>query len=425
MQVKRYFLICFFAILTLGLENPVLAGNPKIKSKGNQNNSFNNGNLDNPNSRQKLKWLQLRNPATGQIPINIREKELSFAKTLPTKEELLLKKGGMKNPQSVQSYNWTQRGPYNIGGRTRALALDVNDENTILAGGVNGGMWKSTDDGASWSEKTTPGDLQSVTCVAQDTRPGKTNTWYYGTGEFNIFLGGIVNSATAGIGLDSSLMFLGNGVFKSTDDGNSWSVLPSTATPDGISSSAFSVVYNIVTNPANSNQNEILAATWSGIMRSTDGGATWDTTLPNLFGLYSNISVTSKGVFYAALNYGSFPLIGGIFRSTDGVNWTDITPNNFPINTNQTAIAVSPSDENVIYFLSDTSSGITDGHILWKYTYLSGDGSGSGGSWEDRSANLPSYGYFTDFDSQYGYALSIAVKPDDENTVFIGEINLY
>ncbi len=424
MKIFCYFFIYSIIIAASVFSNDLFAQS-KVFNKSMNWGTPDLGERDNPFVQKRLQWLELRNPATSKIPNNIREKELKFAKTLPTRKELAMKKSGANNFQAIQNYNWTQRGPYNIGGRTRALVIDVNDENTLLAGGVNGGMWKSTDGGASWTETTSSGDIQSVTCVVQDTRIGKTNDWYYGTGEFTLFPEGIVNTATSGIGFDSSLMFLGNGIFKSTDDGNSWSVLPSTTTPDGISSSAFSVVYNIVTNPANSNQDEILAATWSGIMRSTDGGATWDTTLPNLFGLYSNISVTSKGVFYAALNYGSFPLIGGIFRSTDGVNWTDITPNNFPINTNQTAIAVSPSDENVIYFLSDTSSGITDGHILWKYTYLSGDGSGSGGSWEDRSANLPSYGYFPDFDSQYGYALSIAVKPDDENTVFIGEINLY
>ena len=425
MKIYCYFFILLFLIASSFFYKGMFAQS-KLFS-GNQNGGTPGlSGRDNPLARQRLQWLELRNPATGKIPNDIREKELKFAKTLPTREELAMKKSGTNNFHTIQNYNWTQRGPYNIGGRTRALAIDVNDGNTILAGGVNGGMWKSTDDGATWSEKTSPGDLQSVTCIAQDTRTGKTNTWYYGTGEFTILPVGVVNSATAGVGLDSSLMFLGNGIFKSTDDGNSWSVLPSTQTPGEESFGPFSVVYNIVTDPANINQDEILAATAAGIMHSSDGGATWDTTLPNFYGLYSNVSVTSKGVFYAVLNYGSFPIFGGIFRSTDGVNWTDITPNSFPVNTNQTAIGIAPSNENVVYFLSDTSSGFTDGHILWKYTYLSGDGSGSGGSWDNRSTNLPNegtIGFF--FDSQWGYCLSISVKPDNENTVFVGEINLY
>ncbi|MCL5031513.1 MAG: T9SS type A sorting domain-containing protein [Bacteroidetes bacterium] len=416
-------------LLIVMLSDCELSAQSKINDRRAVENSLESRTRDNPFARQKLEWLQLRNPATGRIPSNIREKELRFAKTLPTKENLLMKKGRSKNSQSVQSYNWTQRGPYNIGGRTRALALDVNNDNTILAGGVNGGMWKSTDDGASWSEKTSPGDLQSVTCVAQDTRTGKTNTWYYGTGEFDpfLFLGaGTMNSASGGFGFDSTLTFLGDGIFKSTDDGNSWAVMPSTLTLAGNSTGPFSVVYNIVTNHANLNQDEVLAATMAGIMRSTNGGVTWDTTLPELFGIYSNIAVTSKGIFYAELSYGAFPLLGGIFRSTDGVNWTDITPNSFPINITKTAIGIAPSDENVVYFLSDTSSGGTDGHVLWKYTFLSGDGSGSNGNWEDCSPNLPSEGHEgLWFDSGWGYSLCISVKPDDENTVFLGEIGLF
>lgn len=326
---RRSVIFCLIAII-VGPGNGVLVAGPQFGNDGDENVSR-NGDLDELHARQKLEWLQLRNPATGRIPAKIREKGLRFDRTIPMKEEILFRKNGMASPQSVQTYNWEQRGPYNIGGRTRALAIDVNDENTLLAGGVNGGMWKST------------------------------------------------------------------------DDGNSWSVLPSTLTPAGKNSSQFSVVYNVVTNPANLNQDEVLAATWDGIMRSTDGGVTWDTTLSILFGFYSNIAVTSKGVFYAVLNYGAFPLLGGIFRSTDGANWVDITPSNFPVNTTQTAIGISPSNENVIYFLSDTVNGGQDSNILWKYAYLSGDGSDGGGSWEDRSANLPAYGgWYGNFNSQHG-----------------------
>lgn len=73
-------------------------------------------------------------------------------------------------------------GPENIGGRTRALAIDVSDNtsNTILAGGVSGGMWRSTNGGTSWTRVTTLPQLASVTTLAQDTRSGKTNIWYYG-----------------------------------------------------------------------------------------------------------------------------------------------------------------------------------------------------------------------------------------------------
>ncbi|KKQ04690.1 MAG: BNR/Asp-box repeat domain protein, partial [Candidatus Moranbacteria bacterium GW2011_GWE2_36_40] len=63
------------------------------------------------------------------------------------------------------------------------MALDVENENTILAGGVSGGMWRSTNSGQTWAKVTGDEQLHSVTCITQDTRAGKTNNWYYGTGE--------------------------------------------------------------------------------------------------------------------------------------------------------------------------------------------------------------------------------------------------
>lgn len=63
---------------------------------------------------------------------------------------------------------------------------------------------------------------------------------------------------------------------------------------------------------------------------------------------------------------------------------------------------------------------------LWKYKYISGNGSGAGGIWQDRSLNLPSTGgLFDKFQSQGSYDLVVKVKPNDTNTVFIGGTNLY
>ena len=144
MKIYKYNLICFLVCILVVIANCELSAQSKIKDRRAAENSLESSIRDNPFARRKLEWLQLRNPATGRIPANIREKELQFAKTLPTKEQLLMQKREIKNSSYLQDYNWTQRGPYNIGGRTRALALDVNNDNTILAGGVNGGMWKST-----------------------------------------------------------------------------------------------------------------------------------------------------------------------------------------------------------------------------------------------------------------------------------------
>ena len=145
---------------------------------------------DNPAERVVWERLRLADPNTGEIPRNIHRKERMFAKTLPQGNTLI-------------KANWVHRGPYNVGGRTRALAMDIQNENIILAGGTSGGMFRSTDGGQSWTMTTDPGQLHNVTCLSQDTRSGHEDTWYFGSGENR---GGWLGDVS----------FLGNGIYKST-----------------------------------------------------------------------------------------------------------------------------------------------------------------------------------------------------------------
>ena len=103
------------------------------------------GDEDDPFARWQFEWLRTRNPTINQIPRGIRQRELAFAESIPAVEQVRLMRG-----TGQRDMEWKQRGPYNVGGRTRALALDISNENTIFAGGVSGGMWRSTDGGANW-----------------------------------------------------------------------------------------------------------------------------------------------------------------------------------------------------------------------------------------------------------------------------------
>ena len=129
-----------------------------------------------------MKWEQQRlsDPATGKIPDNIRNLELGFASTLPND---LHDRNHEDNINTAAV--WQMRGPWNIGGRSRAFAADVKSEPTLLAGTAAGGMWRSTDSGKSWTLTTPLPQEQSVSCMAQDTRDsnGHSNVWYYGSGE--------------------------------------------------------------------------------------------------------------------------------------------------------------------------------------------------------------------------------------------------
>ncbi|MFH1942213.1 MAG: T9SS type A sorting domain-containing protein [bacterium] len=386
------------------------------------------GDRDDPEARMEYELRRLINPNTGKIPAYIRQKELAFAANLPTVESLSKAAG----PEEVLTYSWSQRGPYNIGGRTRALGIDIAAENILLAGGVSGGMFRSTNGGASWTNTTDPSALHSISCLVQDTRPGKTNIWYYGSGE------GIGNSASGG-----NAPFSGNGLFKSTNNGLSWSLLPSTATNTPHSINVQDYIWNVVTDPSNLSEDEVYYCYMGVVRRSTNGGTSWNDVLGGLnwpnYSRYIDIAITSSGVLYAALskwsaNGGYSAHNAGLYRSTDGTNWTNITPTGWPTNYRRVVIGIAPSNQNIVYFLAETpGAGFhvqNDYHDEWtsfyKYAYISGDGSGAEGAWENRSANLPAYGGDAgSFVSQNSYDLIVKVKPDNENSVFIGGTNLY
>ncbi len=388
--------------------------------------------FDSALERMKFDWLRTHDPASGEIPVDIRRKELEFAGTLPVRsarQPLRLGKGSAA--AQVQVSDWRSQGPYNLGGRTRAAAYDVSRSNVILAGGVSGGMWRSTDGGQTWQKTTAPAQLYSVTALVQDTRSGKTDIWYYGTGELTGSGGGHWGAA-----------FAGDGIYKSTDGGRTWNPLASTVsgTPQYFDQ-PFDYIWRLAIDPSVQNKDVVYAATFGGISRSENGGQSWQRVLgsfSNSSSYYTDIVVTSTGVAYAAL---SEKAIGnrtsadaGIWRSTDGTNWTKITPQGWPSKYQRIVLALAPSNQSVVYVLAvtpnsgkkGTYAGNDEWHSLWKYTWLSGDGSGAGGQWQDLSDNLPAFGGDAgDFASQGGYDMLLAVKPDDENFVIAGGVNLY
>lgn len=375
----------------------------------------------------RFTWEQRRlvSPHSGKVPAGMRWRELAFARQLREAKDL------QQSSSNLDSLEWIRRGPYNMGGRTRAFAADVSNPDILLAGGVSGGMWRSTDAGNTWTKTSTINEHQGVTALVQDTRPGHTQTWYYGTGE------GYGNSAS-GTGSDS--YYLGDGIYKSSDNGLTWTVLSTTdnGSPNNFTD-AFQIVWNMATDPSNADQEEVYAATYGTIKRSTNGGQSWITELGNATSgpYFTNVAVTSSGVVYAALS--SEGTNGGIWRSENGQDWTLVKPTNFP-NSNhdfdRVAIGINPSNENEVYFLAANTVGAgkttydfqndAEYNSLWRYNYISGNGSGAGGTWTDLSDNLPIGPHpFDDFVAQGGYDLLVVVKPNDPNTVFIGGTNIY
>ncbi|RYZ18506.1 MAG: flagellar basal body rod modification protein, partial [Sphingobacteriales bacterium] len=288
--------------------------------------------------RLEYEWLMLHDPATGKIPARIREQELAFAATLPND-------GTGGGPMKSTSVSWNSRGPWNVGGRTRAFAIDIANPSCLVAGSTSGGMWRSTNGGQSWMMTTPINQYKSVSCVAQDSRSGHQNVWYYGSGE--------AYGASASV---TGAYYLGNGIFKSTDSGKSWMVLPNTTTASVTGFDIWSdLIWTLATNPANDTQDVVFAAAYGGIYRSINGGTDWTLVKggATTTSYFTDVAVSQSGIVYATLSSDGGQK--GIWRSADGgASFADITPSNFAPVYDRIKIGISPSDENQVYFLGHT-----------------------------------------------------------------------
>jgi hypothetical protein len=367
--------------------------------------------------RREFEQLKYRDVDQGAIPDGMRARELAFAARL--QRDVM----SDKNVEDVLSYGeWKSNGPWNIGGRTRAGAYDVRDAKTMVVGAVSGGIWRSTNEGGSWTLQTKPEQLHSIACLAQDTRAGFEDTWYAGTGEI----------------YGNSAQISGNGILKSTDNGASWKPLASTVSNSTPASHQFAYTWRILVHPLRDTQEVYVATARSGLYRSVDGGTTWKSVLSSN-ALFSEVVVTPNGTLYAALgaftgSAGSVASRWGIFKSTDGVTWTNVTPADMRNDVKRIVLASIPQSPDGIYALAETpgqgAKGSTlyrgeeryEWHSLWRYGY----GATPPGEWTNLSANLPlTDEQRGDFYSQGGYDLLVKVSPHDPNVVVVGGTNLY
>jgi len=364
-------------------------------------------------ARLNQEFLMLRDPKTNKIPDNIRALELRFAEQLPKQFGTVLLKGSqVKNTQAL---TWAERGPNNIAGRVRALAIDIRTTGTptILAGGASGGMWKSTDGGTTWVKKTTATQLHSVTCVAQDTRSGQQDVWYYGTGE------NIGNSAST-----TGAPYLGNGVFKSTNNGETWTQLASTATADNTEwTNNWQYVWNIAVHPTSGN---VYASTTGGLYKSDNGGTSWTQVLTATGTAKMDVTIASDGTIYTACNSGTGTTVG-IRKSTNETDWTNVSPT-LPDTYGRTIIKTAPSTSGattVVYFFTEGVSGANNtpnnnNNQLWRST-------DAGANWTNITSVIPANTAPTldNLDTQGGYDMLLSVKPDNPNFIFVGGVSIF
>lgn len=359
--------------------------------------------------REQFFFDMLRDPAQNKIPRGIRVKELN-------KYQSILK-SQLKSAES-STYTWTEVGPYDVGGRTRALAIDVRNSNVLLAGGVSGGIWKSTDKGESWTLKNSPDETFSVTSICQDPRTGHQDTWYYSSGEFDS------NSADA-----TGASFYGHGIYKSTDNGETWSMILGNGTNPYDWDSVFDYISKIKVDPFNGEL--YIAANGYGLMLMEPDTFKVFMAIGNSNDhYYCDFDIDANGNILCVLSeygynkyYEEPPVVQqnapGVYYAHKGTyTYTQIDPGSatFPDTHELSLVRFAPSDTTTGYVYTHAGNEKVAFHKI----DIEND------KLIDRSANLPVYNDYTGkLITQDNYNMTLAVKPDDPDFIIIGGTSLF
>ena len=310
---------------------------------------------------QRANWEKFitSDPKTGLIPRN--ELEKSRTEMFRT----IQKNKSSRVQSAIPNVKWTERGPNDIGGRTRAMLWDPNDSTRrkVWVGGVAGGLWFNNnilDEKSSWQKVNDLWDNIAVGWIAAD--PSNSKIMYVGTGERGSS-GSTDNTGGSGSG--------GAGMWKSVDAGTTWKRLDSTI-PDYVklgNGASWREVYKIIVNA----KGVVFTLNYGGVFHSKDGGVTWTaitgTNAPSNdnFDRVSDMEMASDGILYVA--EGSSLFAAKILKSTDATAtaFTDITPAG-KFNNGRVEFALAPStkgDSQVIYAVS-ANSGVAKANFFLK-----------------------------------------------------------
>ena len=309
----------------------------------------------------------------------------------------------LKTSRSANNIDWNVIGPENYGGRTRALLFDNKDAsgNTVFAGAVTGGIWRSSDVGITWEKVNTGNQNLYVSCMTQ----GGDGTIYVGTGEmFN------ANGYSQLGQLGYSDGFMGSGIYKSTD-GDSFKLISSTKPQSGSPSLDWAYVNEIQVD----GNGRIYAATNTGLKYSDDQGGSWkvatDTDGNELSGIAYDVKAAGSFAIITVDN-NCYTTTGD---ATKFVNHSTGEADQLPTSdmVSRAEFAIAPSDNNVVY------ASLVDVDGFLKGIYRSKD---SGDTWE---VILPETQSLTIFFKRGVYNNVITVFPDDANKVLLGGLDLW
>ena len=313
----------------------------------------------------------------------------------------------MMNSKISSSSNWHPLGPFDTpiilsngkkrgNGRVNAIAFDPFDPNIIWIGSPGGGLWKTIDGGNSWTTNTDNLPVMGVSSII--IHPTNNQIMYIATGD--------------GDGADTYSI----GVLKSTDGGNTWNT---TGLSYGVDQSKR--INKLIMNP--NFPDSLVAATNNGIVISPDGGTTWNSTLT---GRMRDVEFkpNNPSVIYAALDASSGA--SKIYRTINGgIGW-GILGGGLPTGgLDRILLGVTQDNPDAVYALIAKSDA---GFYGFYKSVNSGDTWSTQFDCPDPNTGCNILGRKTDGTSEGGqswYDMSLAISPTDENIIYAGGIALW
>ena len=298
--------------------------------------------------------------------------------------------GRAVDSKSLERLEWRNIGPANMGGRTTDIEGVAGKPHLVYVATASGGLWKTINGGVSWTPLFDRQNTISIGDIAID--PKNPDVIWVGAGESNV---------------RNSVSF-GDGIYKSTDGGQSWLHLGLKETER---------ISRIVVNPLNTDLVYVGALGHAfgpndqrGVFLTADGGKTWQKTLyvDAEHGVADlEIDPANPNILYAALwrfdrkpwTHTSGSEKGGVFKSVDGGRTWKKLEKGLPKLLGRIGVKVAPSRPNVVYLIAESNEGLL---------YRSED---SGESFREVSRD-------NDIVSRGFYYTDLRVDPADENRVY-------
>ena len=345
---------------------------------------------DDPKGAREFERMRTADPATGEIPYEKLEQARKQAR-----QQLL----DQRATGTRDFGNWTERGPNNFGGRTRAIMWDPNNglnDHKVWAGGVDGGLWVNddiTDENSGWTRVFSEVNGFAISTITYD--PNNTGTFYFGTGElWPKFLDNSTgNNSKKGR------------IWMTTNNGMNWSLIDSDIVPDSI---------GFINKLKVNNNGDLFAATEKGLYMYNS--STW---IKELGGVISDIEIYDDNTILVAI-VGETSVI---LKRNQGSSIYDTLTGIEQNSSDRIEIAIKEDDFDVIYAIG-IENNYNDNDNIWFIRSIN-----AGNTFVN--INTPMYykgciPMFNEFTNGQGvYNIALEVSDNDVSNVLLGGVDFF